>query len=571
MYVGAQLAITVGVIAAAAPNPVVVRATEPAAKSSTTPAATPATNASANAAATAAIPPAAQSTAPLDSDHDGLSDFDELHKYLTDPKKADSDGDGLADGDWNERREFAYSVHAVMDVMAPFDVASMNDDYQDVRVLEVRPDLLEFEAVVYPLNTVADAIQPNANWRKPPAEQKEFLRAGPCCNWDAEMQKQLVSELARDSIDVAKLDDVAVVQRVSKWLLERAQYEDSFTTFAVEFDHGKPRVTERQVANVEETLKRFGRTLEQQWDRELLGKGMFETKTRGSCTSSAIYLSTALKAIGIPTRTIVCVPIVDANDEREVEWLHTRVTHVGVRQKVTKAVDEMRGKWASHTFNEVWVGGRWRRLNYTKLGQNVLDDNYLGLMVHVHTYADHGDAGLVGWGNREVHPLHAALFGGPNPYSCVSLSDLFGAHTKATNDALTRLRELTIGRLYWYDDPKKDPALTTELGELGTAGYLFAHIDSEPDGGGDACMEFWHAVGRDFVLRARDRDDVRAVAIEKYWINSGKELNDFILRIAPADFARMEPGTDYQLVWPAKEEDLHWKIRDGVTIARPKR
>ena len=39
-----------------------------------------------------------------DSDGDGLSDFDEIHKYLTDPAKKDSDGDGTPDGDWNERR-----------------------------------------------------------------------------------------------------------------------------------------------------------------------------------------------------------------------------------------------------------------------------------------------------------------------------------------------------------------------------------------------------------------------------------------------------------------------------------
>jgi hypothetical protein len=40
----------------------------------------------------------------------------------------------------------------------------MNDDYQDVRVLDRRPDLLEFEVVVYPFNTVAEAIAPNPRW-----------------------------------------------------------------------------------------------------------------------------------------------------------------------------------------------------------------------------------------------------------------------------------------------------------------------------------------------------------------------------------------------------------------------
>ena len=35
---------------------------------------------------------------PLDSDNDGLSDYEEVNVYLTDPNNADSDGDGLEDG-----------------------------------------------------------------------------------------------------------------------------------------------------------------------------------------------------------------------------------------------------------------------------------------------------------------------------------------------------------------------------------------------------------------------------------------------------------------------------------------
>ncbi len=507
-----------------------------------------------------------------DTDRDGLSDFHEIHKYLTDPKKADSDGDGVPDGDWNERREHSYSVRAVMHVMAPFDVASMSDDYQDVRVLVRSPDLLEFEVVVYPFNTVAEAIAPNPGWRKPAAGMKEFLAAGPCCNWDKKMQLQLIEELKNDGIDVAALDDVEASKKVSKWLLERAQYEDGFTTFCVEFDQGKPRVTERQRGLMDETLKRFGRTLEEQWNRELFGKGMFETKTRGSCTSSAIYLSTALRAVGIPTRTVICVPVVDANDEREVAWIDARITHVGVRGTLKKAAQDQRGSWTSHTFNEVFVGNRWRRLNYAQLGQNVLDTEYLGLMVHVNTYKDHAEAGLVGWGNREVHPQHGALFGGPNPYSCIGLSDLFGAHSQVPNELATGLREVSIERIYWYDDPVRDAKLSTQLTDRESAGYFFAHLATKDvPGGSKAYMEFFGAADKSFVLRARGRDDVQARIIQKYWIDSDRKLNDFILRIDPADFARMEPGIEYELVWEGQDSRLRWRVPAGLKIARPKR
>ena len=49
-----------------------------------------------------------------DRDGDGLSDFHEQHKYLTDPDAVDSDGDGTPDGDWFERREYTYTVRSVV-------------------------------------------------------------------------------------------------------------------------------------------------------------------------------------------------------------------------------------------------------------------------------------------------------------------------------------------------------------------------------------------------------------------------------------------------------------------------
>ena len=39
---------------------------------------------------------------------------------------------------WCGGSEHAYSVRAVIRIMPPFNLAAMNDDYQDARVLEVR-------------------------------------------------------------------------------------------------------------------------------------------------------------------------------------------------------------------------------------------------------------------------------------------------------------------------------------------------------------------------------------------------------------------------------------------------
>src|SRR3954447_14310129 len=70
-----------------------------------------------------------------DTDGDGLPDFHEIHKYRTDPKKNQTAADGVSDGDRQQRREFAYSVRAVLRVMPPYNIQAMCDDYQDVRVL----------------------------------------------------------------------------------------------------------------------------------------------------------------------------------------------------------------------------------------------------------------------------------------------------------------------------------------------------------------------------------------------------------------------------------------------------
>jgi len=42
--------------------------------------------------------------------------------------------------------------------------------------------------------------------------------------------------------------------------------------------------------------------------------GMFETRARGSCSSSAIYLTGCLRALGVPTRIVLVIPAIDAND-----------------------------------------------------------------------------------------------------------------------------------------------------------------------------------------------------------------------------------------------------------------
>jgi len=327
-----------------------------------------------------------------DGDRDGLSDFQEVHKYGTDPRKADSDGDGTPDGDWLERREYAYTVRAVVQVMKPVTLEYLNDDFQDARLLDEIEQYAELEVILYPFGTANREIGADKGWRKPERELKRWLEPGPSSDCTPQLRKQVQAALSESGIDLDKLSDREAVEQVSSWLMKRSEFHDGFASFITAFDErGRPYVPAELAASAEFNQKERGVTIEEQWQREVLASGMFERRTHGSCTSSAIYLSGCLRAAGIPTRTVLCIPLVDANDEAERGMLE-RLQHHQVRRVTSAAAQSQIGSWTSHTFNEVWVDGRWRRLNYSKLGQDILDRQFLGLMIHVGTFHDWADA-----------------------------------------------------------------------------------------------------------------------------------------------------------------------------------
>ncbi len=379
---------------------------------------------------------------PVDTDGDGLSDFQETHKYLTDPKKSDSDGDGVLDGDWDERREYTYTIRTVLRFMPPFQDA-ISDDYQDARLREKRDDYIEIEVVHYPLGTAGRSVTPNPTWRRDYAGMTRYLEPDVTTNWDADMQRRLLADLRAAGIHVDRLTDKEVVQKASTWLMRRARsLSKVFTTYYIHYPNGSPTV----YPGLEAAYKReFGRdsehydwTIDQHFDHELLGRGMYDHKTRGSCTSFAVYLTTALRAIGIPTRMVVAVSAVDGTDPQQRRLARKHLTHRQVRYKALRGIGSGWG-FSAHTFNEVYVGHRWHRLNYNALGQSIVDENYLGLMTHLYTFTDLSKIDLAPtWGWRYAKSGRCKTFRCGNPYAAVSISDQFGRHAKIPNPNVRR-------------------------------------------------------------------------------------------------------------------------------------
>lgn len=388
----------------------------------------------------------------VDSDGDGLSDFQEVHKYLSDPMKMDTDGDSVSDGEWNERRECTYSVRSILRFMPPLDKNALNDDYQDAQVLVETDDYIEIEVIHYPLATSHESIEENPNWQQDYAGMTDYLKPGVTTNWDAKMKRDLLAELKADGIVVDELTDKQVVRQVSSWLMKKSRYLDKvFTTFYIYYPNGQPKV----YPGLEDAFEHeFGRdkenydwTMDQHFDHELLGKGMFYNKTHGSCTSFAVYLTTVFRALGIPTRMVILTPVVDASNSQQLILVKERITHNKVREIMMAGLRKSSKGFTNHTVNEVYVGNRWCRLNYNKLGQPVLDQHLFGLQTHVRTFNDLSEAKLTAtWGWRYAKNEKSAVFKHSNPYSAVAISDLFGCHSNLSNPPFT-VEDLSSGPL----------------------------------------------------------------------------------------------------------------------------
>jgi len=499
-----------------------------------------------------------------DADGDGLPDLAERHKYFTDPTKADSDGDGKPDGDWDERREYTYSIRSVVRVMPPYNKDALNDDYQDVRVRAENERYVELEVVHYPLNTWAESIVADPDWRKAAAALGDDVRAGVTTNWDAEMSRRLARELAERGIDAATATDRDLAVGASRWLLERGTYRSMFCTFYVDFPRGEPRVAPGLEARFEQEKGDPSWSVREEFEHELFGRGMFENRSYGSCTSTAVYLTTGLRALGLPTRMVLAIPVVDASDPAQLQLVRDHLAHHRVRNTTFLGLRGLGTSFSSHTYNEVYVGGRWRRLNYGKLGQNIHDRHLYGLVTHIHRFRDLSEAGLAAtWGRRYALGERSEDFPFANPYRTLELDDRFGAHANVPNpeEPLDATTEVTIARAYWYAD--RPAGIQSSWMGKDDRGYLILHLERHADD----LREFLKLASPDFALVAEGHADVPARGCGNWWIDPAKDHREICLLIEAADYARMAKGVAYALR-PRNRPGFTWTVAGGVVIRR---
>ena len=507
----------------------------------------------------------AQPPADPDTDRDGLSDFRETHKHFTDPTRPDSDGDGAPDGDWNERREYAYTVRSILRVLRPCGGAELTDDYQDARVLASNDRYVELEVVHYPLNTCAAAIEGRRPWQADLGNLTEYLKPGVTTNWDDAMRRDVLARLADAGIVPAELTDRDAAIRIARWALRHTKPHSHFNAFHIHYPGGVPAVFPGREDGVRADLCDASWTFQKQFEHETLGREMFHNRARGTCTSTAVYLATVLRAAGIPTRMIICTPLVDASGGDNIELVRSGIKHPGIRRLLLDALAPLKNSNASHTFNEVYVDGRWRRLNGDRLGQNILDRGMFGLVTHVLTFNDLADVELVRWGGRTAD----AQFAYANPYSAIEVSDEIGVHCSAANAELppAGIKSLTISKVYWLDSPDVPGCVRGSQFNDDGSGHLFLHVDDPAGASGDDYRAFYEAASKQFRLTAKDQPAIPLNAERGYWIDSNEDCREFYARIKPEDRAKLKTGAKYKLEVVSQNKDAEWKVAPTLEVS----
>ena len=284
----------------------------------------------------------------VDTDGDTLTDYAETVKYGTNPLKADSDGDGVADSDWDERREYAYSVHTRLLIREPFDVEAMTDIYQDVRVV-AGPDengYTELETIMYP-----DTEVPLAASSYPltdlPDDVAVYTEPGIATNYDAEMQTEVQGIVGDAKTDIqATLGILDWVHTETSYHLDYSIPEFYFTYI----EEGDVRVRNYDDPFPVEDLLRT----------HYFADSMFAERTHGTCSSVATLKCAMLRAAGIPCRIIQTLPVVFYHGSQTISYTNSLTRDWSTQLEQPPGDDQV---MASHAYLEVYLGGQWLRVD----------------------------------------------------------------------------------------------------------------------------------------------------------------------------------------------------------------
>jgi hypothetical protein len=230
------------------------------------------------------------------------------------------------------------------------------------------------------------------------------------------------------------------------------------------------------------------------------------------------------------------------------------------------------GGFANHLFNEAFVGNRWVRVNYDVVGQNTLDDSYLGLMTHILTTDSLSHVPIAEtWGRRyAMYPDVAPRLSSQNPYRLVRISDHFGARATIANPEVANeeLRSVTVKEIYWQNAlPADIEAFVKRFRKpgnpknpdfyIGIQEYILHYANQMRD--------FEAHAGHQFVLTSLGHPDLHAT-LSGLRLSSEAKYQMWGVRIEDASRKDIAPGAEYTLRPINISETYTWSIKEGLAV-----
>jgi hypothetical protein len=295
-----------------------------------------------------------------DTDADGLKDYEEYCKYRTDPTSADSDGDGISDADWDERREYTYSIRAVLDIKPPWNLESMNDLFQDARLMKAEAsNYQKIEVILYPYASPVLLPSPYP-YQRIPKTFKKYVEPSYDLNYSTEMQmaiKEILSGETHTLGMIAKLQ-----HEIGQMKLTMPLYDPFLYTYMnrgeLIVDQGFFESMDRKPTETE---------INEALNVNYFGDSMFKRKKHGACISRARLFASMLRAASVPARVSMSVPMLyyyksSGEWEHLIKNLNNEVAAGSYAFEAPSVPTE--ASMVGHSQVEVYLNNHWIRLGY---------------------------------------------------------------------------------------------------------------------------------------------------------------------------------------------------------------
>src|SRR5205814_1176492 len=150
------------------------------------------------------------------------------------------------------------------------------------------------------------------------------------------------------------------------------------------------------------------------------------------------------------------------------------------------------------------------------------------------------------WGMRYARGQRDEVFRHNNPYRLMEVSDHFGKYARVPNPPLGELKQVTIGKAYWFGSKDVPPSLRKTWGERpgDASGRLAVHCE-EWLADGDNYLQYKVFLAKadpNFVLKAKGRPDVKAHAEGGYYTAPAEGLREVAVVIPAGEYAKMAKG-----------------------------